>query len=180
LLDGANHRIFAVYPLGTAIVELELIATRFAALTGSRARSFMARLDNQGYGVPVIMIRASAAHSVEAALMRLKETLDPVLPVAIGSLVVELLLCRCGFVSSRVVEIRFVVGFGPKDDEAFMLRYYEAIAKVPIGELLSREPRPPYRPLTEAIEKALANVGAFATALEIEIRRNSRRCTHSE
>ncbi len=178
IMDSTNKRLFASYPRGTALVDLELIAANFAAQTGLRARALLARQDNQAHETPVIVVRVATTGDVEPALKTFKEMTDPTLPVAIWSLVIDVLLCQCNAVSTRAKDMRFVPGFRPEDEEAFGLRYYAAMQQVPVGQILSQDPHPPYRQLKNAIEDALESIGAYATAQVIVPGPDYRRCTH--
>lgn len=178
IMDGRNGRIFAVYPQGTPLADLEVIAAGFAAQAGLRARALAVRQSGQLLKTPTIMVQMATTGNVGPSLIAFRTKIDPVLPIAIESLVIDVLFCQCGFVSSQLAEMRFVLGFGPDDHKAFMRRYREAIAQIPVAQILSRDPQPPYRQLKGAIEAVLVGVGAFATALQIVPRPGLQGCIH--
>ncbi len=180
VLDAANNCVFVVYPQGADIVNLNVTAMSFQAETNVRARALQARLGSEAERSPVIMTQFVKGQNAESALSRLKEMTNPELPLAIGVLEIELLICSCRYASSRLKRMVFVMGFGPDDEQAFRLRYLAAIKRLPVAALLSVGPHPPFRQLMDGLQDMLASLGAYPTELRLKPKPNPRQCKHSE
>lgn len=178
LIDEPGRRVLAVYAKGVKPIDLEVVATRLEADTGVCSQARQDFLDDANEQIPAIMLQFRDGDDVARAMQRLKELANPELSVAISELRIELLICRCSYLSTRLANILFATGFGPEDDEAFMLRYWAAIKQLPVAQLFSDEPQPPYKRLMDGLEHLLAGLGAYVTHLIIQPRPDPGPCSH--
>lgn len=181
MIQGASGRnvMYIVYGVGVDESEVRPVVRRLSALRGIQAQALRGSVDATGPRVVVIELTIQQSANVEAAMALVKRLARPALPIAIRTLGFGLLICRCGYLSSKIDNLAFYRGLGPDDDEAFRLRFYAAIKDVPVAKLVSADPRPPYGQLADGIEAVLAGLGARATEVLIVPRRDTRPCTHS-
>jgi hypothetical protein len=111
-------------------------------------------------------------------MLQLKRFVKPELSVAVAILEVELLVCVCQYVSTRIPVPFFVEGFLPEDTESFMLNYYAAIQRLPVVDLLRQTPQPPYAKLRAGIVNMMSELGVSVSALELWASPDTRPCTH--
>ncbi len=171
--------MYIVYGDGVSEVNVRPVVRQLSALRGIQAMTRRGSMDDPaGPKVVVIELTIQQGANWDAAMELMRRLARPELPLSIGLIRVGLLICRCHYVSSRLDKLEFYAGLGPSDVEAFKLRYYAAMQKVPVARLLSTEPQPPYKALTDGIEAVLAGLGARATQVHIAPRRDTRPCTH--
>ena len=171
-----------IYPAGIKLAQLKKIAANLQNETGMATEARRVRLDNEYNRAAIFMEPAGLEAKVDEAVRQLREVSNPRLPIGVGVLQVELLICPCGYTSTvhnAERNFRFVRGFEPEDNQAFMLRYYAAMQKLPVSTLLSESPKPPYIELMHSLENVLGGLGAHATMIEIKPQPDHRPCTHS-
>lgn len=179
VIDRQQGRVIAVYPSNTPRANLMSIGQQLKRMTNAPvAVSRVALETSDGKQAMALIMDVTRLGKLDRALKAFKSLTNPLLPVALGVFSVEMLICGCGRYGSRVDDYRFVIGFEPPDEEAFLLRYAAAIKRKPLGELLSIDPKPPYLKVAKAIEDALEEVGGFTTELQIRPL-NVGPCTHS-
>lgn len=179
LVDTGSDRLFAVFDKGANLSRLQSVASALTAATGVQTKAIKARMNQEVVRTPVIYMQFGIGDDRQLAAEKLKEMTNPQLPIAIGALRVELLLCTCKYLSTRLADMQFVVGFSPEDDESFMLRYYAGMKRMPVAELFGSSPHPPYEHLMDAIVGMLKDAQAYATELIIQPRPDQRGCTHA-
>lgn len=171
--------MYIVYGDGVSEDNVRPVVSQLSALRGIQAMARRGSMDDpNGPKVVVIELTIQQGANRDAAMELVRRLARPEFPLSIGLIRVGVLICPCRYVSSRLDRLVFYAGLGPSDVEGFKLRYYAAMQKVPVAELLSAMPQPPYRPLTDGIEAVLAGLGARATQVHIAPRRDSRRCAH--
>lgn len=171
--------LYVIYGRGVGEDEVRPVVRQLSALRGIQARAIRGSVDDpHGPRVVVVEVTIQQSANRDEAMAMLKRLANPELPVAIRLLRMELLICRCDYLSSRLAALQFYPGLGPDDVEAFRLRYFAALQQVPVAQLFSAEPQPPYRLLTDGIETVLAGLGARATEVVVAPGRDLRPCTH--
>lgn len=181
LVDPSEPRLYAVYPPEVNPRAVLPVAQQLSALPGVSAGVVRAPYGSGAHSkaATTVCLEVRSPDGRRLALQKFKALTNPRLPVAIAVLQVQLLFCSCNYLSSRLGDIQFVTGFGPDDDEAFMLRYYAAIKRLKLAELFSRQPHPPYSPVTSALKSMLASLGAFATQIYVQPLPDPNPCTHN-
>lgn len=174
--DG--RALYAVYPSGVLPSEVGSVVAQLNALRGVTARAIRGALIPSAPRVTAVELTVSQRADRAYALRLMKRLTNPQLPIAIFELGFGVLVCTCNYISSTIKRLQFVQGFEPDDDEAFRLRFYAALRRLPVVWLYGSEPRPPYAALTDALEAMLVELGARATIIEIMPQRDSRPCTH--
>jgi len=180
MVQGAPGQslLYVVYGAGVTEREVRPVVRQLSALRGVQAQTKRGSLDGDGPKVVVIELAIQPGANVEAAMELVKRLARPELPIAIGMFRFGLLICPCGYFSSRLDRLVFYRGLGPDDEEAFRLRYYAAISQLPVADLMNADPEPPYGRLVDGIETVLAGLGARATQVYIAPRPDTRPCTH--
>jgi hypothetical protein len=113
-------------------------------------------------------MRVLPMFSADRAQKLFQQLTQPKLTIAIARLDVRFDRCHCGKTAVTVSEPIFLPEFEPDDVESFGLRLYAALQQLDVWSLVNVQPRPPYRPLSDTLEKLLAELGAYATGLYME------------
>jgi len=178
ILDQVNTVVLIVYDNATNLAELKKVAKRLESRIGLQTKVLRTRLIH-GAGIrPLIAVKTDDIENFEYAMGQLKELIKPRLPVAIAMLEVELLICSCQYVSSRLSMPFFVEGFLPEDTESFMLHCFAAMQRLPVVDLLQRAPIQPYPKLRAGIVDMMSKLGASVSALELKVGPDTQPCTH--
>lgn len=178
ILDQVNTVVLIVYTIGTNLADLRGVAKRLENQTGLLTQVLRTRIIHGAGTRPLIAVKTDDIENFESAMLQLKEIVKPKLPVAIGKLEIELLLCTCQYISTRQPVPLFVEGFLPEDAESFMLNYYAAMQQLPVVDLLRQAPQPPYGKLRAGIVSMMSGLGASVSALELWTSPDTRPCTH--
>ena len=175
-----SSQLFVVYGRGVQPREVAPVVSAMDALPGIQARTVMGAMDDPtGPKVVVVLLTIAPGTDIVGAMRTLKRLANPELPIAIRHIRVVLLICRCNYISSALDTLEFYRGLGPDDLEAFRAGYIAGMRAMPVAQLFSEQPQPPYGPLMGSIETMLAGLGARATMVEIAPRRDPAPCTHS-
>ncbi len=176
-VDG--DRLYAAYESGTKIQLLHPVVDRLGALIGVRAGAVRVALrPGVRPDTPVVWMRVLPMFSTDAAQKLFSELTQPELAIAIARVDVKFEGCSCGVTTFMIGDAIFLPEFEPEDVELFDLRFYAALQELDVWPLVDQQPEPPYEPLTDAIDRLLASLGAHATNLYVEPR-VSRQCTHT-
>lgn len=181
LLDNENGaRLVAIYPANVQPDAVRPAAVQLDALAGVKARVVTGAVDDPA-GPRLVMLEMTieSQTSLVAAVRLFKKLTDPTAPITLTEFRLSLLLCDCGYVSSRIDALQFVNGFDPTDDEAFMLRVFAGLKEIPMATLLAESvDDPDYTPIMNALELMLGTLGAHASAIHLTPQPDPRPCTH--
>lgn len=181
MIQGMPGRpvLCAVYEKGVRTEEVLPAARTLDMMVGVRARVVRGSLDDpNGEKVAILEVALGARANTAEVLSQMKRLTKPQLPIAIRFVRLQLLICACRYISSCLEKIEFYPGFGPDDVQAFWAYYASGMQQLPVAQLFSAQPQPPYRALTDGFEGVLARLGARATMVEIASRPDDRPCAH--
>ena len=175
-----GDRLCAVYAASVKPSMLRDVALQLATLPGVEAGA-----DRASLGTPtappltMLWMRVLPGFSADEAQKLFRRLTQPEWAIAIARLGIQFKLCRCGQTSITVSGPVFLPEFEPEDIESFDLRLYAALKQLDAWSLVEAQPHAPYNPLTLALEKLLAELGAYVTNLYIEPHYNPNQpCPH--
>jgi|GEM_PF-4786927 len=129
--------------------------------------------------VKVVFVELTPGTDATPILAKMKQLANPVMPYTIETFVLQLLVCKCNYVSSAP-SITFAPGLGPDDREAFNLRLAAGAQKLPV-ELFDKAAAGDIEPLRRAFYDVLNSVGAHVSSSEIlPFQPDPRPCTHPQ
>jgi hypothetical protein len=164
-----DDRLYAVYDTNVKPSALRKAALQLAALPGVEARATRAAIpEPTSPDTTVLWMRVLPAFNANKAQKLFQQLTKPELAIAIARVEMRFGLCRCGKTSITVSGPIFLPEFNPEDVESFDLRLDAALQQLDVWTLVNEQPRPPYTPLSDALDKLLAELGAYATNLYIK------------
>lgn len=164
-----GDRLCAVYDVQVNPSALRNTALQLAALPGVEARAVRAALgEPTAPRTTLLWMRVLPMFSADRAQKLFQQLTQPELAIAIVRLEVRFEGCLCGKTTFTVSEPTFLPEFDPEDIELFNLRLYAALQQLEVWPLVNAQPHQPYKPLSDALDKLLAELGAYATNLYME------------
>lgn len=176
-----GDRLVAVYDHQVNPEALRSVALQLAALPGVEARAIQAVSDEPtAPRTTVLWMRVLPKFSADQAQKLFRQLTQPELAIAIARINIRLELCRCGKTAFTVSPPVFLPEFDPEDVESFDLHLFAALQQLEAWSLVEMQPHPPYKPFGDAVEKLLAELGAYATSLYLEpLYDPQKSCKHS-
>lgn len=164
-----DDRLCAVYDAKVRLSALDGVVLQLAALQGVEAGVTRAAIpEPTSPRTTVLWIRVLPAFKADKAQELFRRLTQPELAIAIAHVDMRFGLCQCGKTSITVSDPIFLPEFDPKNVGLFDRRFHAALQKLDIWTLVNAQPRPPYKPLGDALDKLLAGLGAYATSMYIE------------
>lgn len=164
-----DDRLYAVYNIKVKPSALRNAALQLAAMRGVEAGATRVAIpEPTSPRTTVLWMRVLPAFKADRAQKLFPKLTQPELAIAIAHVEMRFGLCRCGETSITVSDPIFLPEFDPKNVESFDRRFHAALQQLDVWTLVNAQSRPPYKPLNDALDKLLAELGAYATNIYIK------------
>lgn len=173
--DMHGNQLVAVFEPDADMDTVRTMARELAEVPYTDVSMSRGSIDDvNGPKQPILMMGPREGVDVRTAVTRMKELTDPVLPHTLISLTMTLILCECGYVSSKS-NADFMNGLEPDDLEGFWLHYHARVKALDMLGLISKST---YTELMDALQEVLRELDTYASTILVNSIPDDRPCTH--